>query len=199
MKKVLALMLALVLVLSLAACGGSSNSEEKKTDTSSEAQTSEAVTDVAKATVYSIGDIITTDVAKAAVSKIEFADSFGPCKLSDDYRFVCVSFSFENIGKNDLYFEYPYVDYNDGIQFKFENVDQITTDYARSVLLNSNKTLFNDNASSYTIKPLSGEITCTCAICVPKEVVDNKDAPLLVRFRIPTAVDYLQDFAYKVR
>ena len=100
MKKVLALILALVLVLSLAACGFVVKKSDK---------------------VYSIGATAKTDTTEIVVSNV---------KLDDVNDLVIVNFSIRNIGKKALnnYIitikgtstvldSIPYVDYNNGYEY----------------------------------------------------------------------------------
>ena len=100
MKKVLALVLALVLVLSLVACGLFVKKSNK---------------------VYSIGDTANTDTTEVFVSNVELD------KVND---LVIVIFSVKNIGKTALNSgistikgssvflqDIPYVDYNDGYEY----------------------------------------------------------------------------------
>ena len=194
MKKVLALLLAIALVLSLAACGGGSSS----------GNTSENTTTEATETVYSIGDTAKTDVAEVAVTKVEFADSYNDCYPDDGYQFACVTFTFKNIGKNTIpridkptdgwtkvLCSIPFVDYNNGYCFYVGDVKTKNHNYMDS-LFQSNQTLVD------SLAPLSNAVNCTSAIYVPNEVATNTSAPLLIKVMVPKS-EGTEIISYKVR
>lgn len=185
MKKVLALMLALVLVLSLASCGGGEN----KGDTSSKATE----------TVYKMGDTAKTDVAEVTVDEVTFEDSFNGCNSDNEHQYACVAFSFKNIGKTEIedssyIYEMPIVDYNNGYTFTIDEVedpDDPNNSYSTS-LLGTSDTLIDE------IKPLSDEVGCVSAIYVPNEVAEKTSAPLLIKFDLPKSKGS-ETVAFKVR
>ena len=184
MKKVLALLLALVLVLSLAACGGNSDSgKEKKDDTSSQAEK-----------VYSIGDTAKTDTTEIVVSNVQFNNMYNKYYADEGNQYIIVDFSIKNIGKTALtnwittnhgttflLYDIPYVDYNNGYEFEvYPHVGHLSL------------AMFSD------LKPLGKAITITSPIQVPEEVKTNTSAPLLVKLRVPNSTG-TEELTYKVR
>lgn len=183
MKKVLALVLALVLVLSLAACGGVGKS--------------------ADSTVHSIGDTVKTDVAEVVVKNVSFVDTFNDCVSDSDHQYVSVTFSFKNIGKTTIsqidisngftafVYEIPFVDYNNGYCFYVGDVKASGHNYDKS-LYGDERTLVDD------LEPLSEAKSFTSAIYVPNEVAENTSAPLLIKIYVPKSKGS-EVFTYKVR
>ena len=120
MKKVLALMMALVLVLSLVACGGSSDTGEKKEETpAADAATevatetpTEAPTEPAKTAIdLKVGDTTETDLFKMTIDSIEIKDEYSyrtsdistsTLYVEDGYKLLIMFGHFENKGTNTI-------------------------------------------------------------------------------------------------
>ena len=124
MKKVLALMLALVLVLSLAACGGGSNSSKKQDNTSQDNTSSVNKTDMPTesaidAKELKIGDKISLEYVNLTLDKFEISNGY-QFKSTDNssgisitneasidcpngMKLVCLNGKFTNKTKGDIF------------------------------------------------------------------------------------------------
>ena len=191
MKKTISLLLTLVMCLFLCACNSDSESEN----------------------VYEIGEMVSTDAAQLILNSYSFENSYRSIKLGqdgfDEGYFIVLKFTIKNIGKTNLqdpvlpdrwsngYFaEMVCVDYNDGFLFYCEPISDGTQEWS----IKSFYAPYDINI--HDIKPLSDAIDVETAIYVPKEVVDNTDAPLFAKIALPDSEGGhygTEIFTYKIR
>lgn len=112
MKKVIALMLALVMVVSLASCGGNETMSSNATETSTESETE------AQITKLSLKETVVTDIVGFTIKKAKFSyyasaksssyakpikkDDGGIFKASTGRVFVCLTFQVRNYDRGNL-------------------------------------------------------------------------------------------------
>ncbi len=178
MKKIVALLLAAVMCLSFVACGGS--------------------------TEYQVGDTFGTDAVELKLINASFGDEYyikeeGVIRAPNEGQtFILIDFSLKNIGKTKLgYFPTAdkkdtyipgaivTVDYNDGYTYSIDSFN--TTGYCTQ-----NPTLNN-------LEPLAEAATYSAYISVPKEVAENTDAPLLVKFHLVNSSGRGEVVTYSIR
>ena len=208
MKKVLALILALVLVLSLAACRGSSDSgEEKKDDTNpTEAMTEATVLD----SIYKIGDTFVTENREFTLDRIVFHNLLrnvfdrdyllpvypddreynyinkdnNPLKADSSHIMLMIEFRQKNLSKTTIS---PVDDYN--LRIEYSDGYIFTTDDCAM--------LYEDGVSGLIdMEPLSAEISCRAAFKLPLEIEKNTKEPLFLIVSIDGA-NYKYDLRTK--
>ena len=195
MKKVLSLLLALVMCLSLCACGGDASGGGIGGGT----------------TTYKIYDTASTDAVEVKLKSVSYEDEYYIKGKSDavpanGYTFVVIEFSVKNIGKTDLdYFPLPSgnytyipgaivcVDYNDGYTFWLDDVK------GKNGVTYDENDLYTNYPTLNELKPLGETATYKVAICVPYEVVDNTEAPLLIKFYLVKANGRSEVITYTIR
>jgi len=118
-----------------------------------------------------------------------------------------VNFSIKNIGKTDLSFFPTFyghesklpasivaVDYKDGYIFYVDDVvGKDGKNYDSSCFEGANKKLLSD------MKPLSGAETFEIAICVPNQIIEDADAPLLVKLNLLNSAGETEVAIYSIR
>ena len=187
MKKILAMLLTLTMFISITACGGNSAPSLK------------------------IGDTYSTDAVELTLLDVSYQpeySSFGSRIVPEEgHSFVVINFSMKNIGKNELVRipaangnESPYpadlvcIDYNDGYTFM---VDKVTgkdgQTYGDDCFAMPFDVTLND------LKPLDKGREFEAAICVPNEVVENEEAPLLVKFNLIDSKNSLETAIFSAR
>ncbi|MBQ9968757.1 MAG: hypothetical protein IJO88_08555 [Oscillospiraceae bacterium] len=201
MKKAIALILALLLCLSLVACSGNEQEERPATVPAIDVEVEETPV------LYQIGDTVSTDIIELVLLDVAYTASYGICTPKDGNSFIVTTFSLKNIGKTDLGFFPAFngsesicpdaivgVDYDDGYIFYAGDVDgndgQV---YQDSVFVNPDGRYLSD------LKPLSEAETFEVAICVPNQVVENTEAPLLIKFNLLNSADETMVAAYSLR
>ena len=193
MKKAVSLILALILLLSLCACG------EKKPSEATEPEE----------TLYAVGDTVSSDSAELVLTSYEVSETYGSSVAESDGIFIIVDFTLKNIGKSDLGFVFnkasgteskyfrviPTIDYNDGYLFTCGDVRLGGSVCDWSCFTDSDVEFISD------LKPQGKTATAQVAIYVPREIVENEEAPLLIKMSIPSASgeNGTETFTYKVR
>ena len=202
MKKKLVLLLATLMCISLCACG---RSESSTNEVSVENTTK---TDEKEITENEIGDTVSTDVAEVVLLNVSYEDTYGIVTPKEGYSFVVVDFSLKNIGKTNLA-PFPTqgqgksyvlgdivsVDYNNGYTFFVDNVEgkDGSTYNESSMKKTSDDLLISD------LKPLSDAATAQAAICVPNEVVENTNTPLLIKINLLNSEGEKVTAVYSIR
>lgn len=201
MRKLMALILAATMALSLCACGGSDTSTTPKTEAQEE---SEPVVEA-----KSIGDTISTDAVEVSLLDVSYEAVYlgGEIIPKEGHSFVVVEFSLKNVGKVELGMfpsvkggtsstprDIVCVDYDDGYTFTVDDVEGNNGE-------NYVKDFFVEPSNVYlsALKPLEDAKTFKVAICVPNEVVENTDAPLLVKFNLLNAEETLETAIFSAR
>ena len=214
MKKIITLLLVLVMVLSLCACGGEKASEttnKTSDDTGSIEEIdaeSEGETEATEAEqiINNIGDTVSTDIVEATLIDVSFEDTY-LVTPKDGYSFVIVDFSMKNIGKNNfgmfignggnktkLPSSLVAIDYNDGYTFICDDVEEKNGSIADdSCFCHPNNAYVDD------LKPFGEGETYKVAICVPNEVVENTEAPLLIKLYLMNSQYESEVAVYSVR
>ena len=211
MKKVLALMLALVLVLFLAACGSSG---ENKDDTSAEAlETAETTTDQL---VYKIGDTVNSELYDFTVKSASFIDSieggietttyFSDESITkeynaypkDGYSIVKIDLTIGYHGKyrNTLSLGGLYLNYDDGgLKFfpRDSQVDTTQIDPVPSEAENASITFKYNKDSDFDVDISDPDafkpVDRTFYFFVDKEVETETSNSLSLEFELPTKND----------
>lgn len=212
MKKALSFLLALVMCLSLCACGGDENKTTEPESTIPEATV--PPTTEAPPVIYKIGDEISTDAMKVVLLNVEFADKYFNhlnmvCDPVDDaYTFLVVEFSVQNIGKTNFGgFSSPNggktteigdmvaVNYDDGYIFGADDVNC----YNYGIVFDSQLMSYTGVKTINNLKPLSEATTAKVAIIVPNQVKENTDAPLCIRFLLQNSNGDEVEVLYTIR
>lgn len=187
MKKFIAIIMVLTMFISITACGGNSMP------------------------ALNVGDTYSTDAVELTLLDVSYQpeySSFGGSIIPEEgYTFVVIDFSMKNIGKNGLVRipaanggESPYpadlisIDYNDGYTFM---VDKVTGENGQTYGDDCFAMPFDVTLSD--LKPLDKGRNFEAAICVPNEVVENTDAPLLVKFNLIDSKNSLETAIFSVR
>lgn len=195
MKKFLALLLSGLLCFSLCAC-------DKGNDTPN---TTNPVQEINK-----IGDTIGTDAVEVKLKEVSYKDEYVTDEYitvtpKSGYSFVVVNFSLKNVGKTDLtYFHIPNgstyipgkivsVDYNDGYTFMLDDVT------VESGVVYSETNFYTNYPTLDKLKPLGEGATYEVAICVPDEVIENTEAPLLIKFFLVNSNRASEVVTYTIR
>ena len=175
MKKVLALVLALVLVLSLAACGGSG---EKKEDTADKTEATESedqgYKEIKIGETYSVPDFADITITKFDFSEEATSPDSDGINLRPNDGYVCANIYYDvkYIGKSKAdssEFKPGWLDYNDGYVFNLETFYYYNTGIDSWLNLGE-------------IDPLSPEFSCKACFFVPVEVKNNEGNPLCIGF-----------------
>lgn len=189
MKKMCILILSVVMGISLCACGKTTTAE--KGIVSNE-----------------IGDAVSTDAAELVLLNVSYEDTFGSVTPKEGYSFVVVDYTLKNIGKTDFgYFltatggrsmcmeSIVSIDYNDGYIFYVDDVEGADgKNYDKNYMYQMSDYLYIRD-----LKPLSDAVTVQAAICVPNEVIENTDAPLLIKFNLLNANEEDVTAVYSIR
>lgn len=143
-----------------------------------------------KSSVFQLGDTVSTDSMEFTLTAVSREPQFSIVVPPEGYSFIVVDFTLKNIGKTEWGFidkvdggsskqvsSIIYIDYNDGYIFDVDDVKDVNGDIwvEHSFVRPSDSTFYDDE-----FKPLHEAVDCTVAICVPNEVVTNKDANLLI-------------------
>ena len=184
MKKAMSLILALMMCLSLCACGGE------------------------KTTLATVGTTTGSEIVELTVSDIKFYDGEYPFYSVEKagHTFVTVLFTLKNIGKDNLGFwpdvvhgngtKLPsgilYIDYSDGYKFYCADVRGDDGD-------NYHVSVFYEGDLLDEVKPLGDAIGYAVAICVPNEAIENTEAPLNLNFYLPSSKDKTVTISYDLR
>lgn len=200
MKKTISLLMALVLCLSLCACGGESNtSSADNTPTAQE---------------LSIGDIITTDIIEFSLTRVEFADQLKHTTFStgqqpdteymlptteyqsnktfvadEGYTFLSYSYSLKYTGKEEIEVETAMgisADYNNGYTFEVWSDAYMWSNYI---------SIDGDTK----LKPLDPPGEGRGCMKVPEEVSTNSTVPLKINISIPNGDGSTTDAVYIIR
>ena len=182
MKKTISLLLALVMCLSLCACGGGS-SDSSETTEATHAPTAEETEALAEpeaielvlGETYSLPLFDITITGFDFTEKATFPEGGSFClRPQDGYVTANLYYDVNYTGKAKFYstgFSPALIDYNDGYTFYLETFYYYDTGV--DAWLNSGD-----------IDPLCPEFSCKACFFVPLEVSENKDAPLFVKFNI---------------
>jgi|GEM_PF-1923139 hypothetical protein len=175
MKKVITILLAAVLTLSLVACGSGNGNTDAPTPSSTPAQ--EAIPE-SENIVLQLNETVTIGDYELTVTGINFTDSAldpskdgsieGSFAPQDGYTCLNIYFIVKYNGKTKIMFPYFAnwgVDYNNG--FIFESEREWFYDGGVKAWLNFGE-----------IQPLTPAFDCMYSFFVPLEVRDNQDAPL---------------------
>jgi len=212
MKKLMALVLAMIMLVSFAGCGGNNEvAEEGK----AEAPEQEDEVQEETKTFYEMGNPAGTDAVEVVlesydVSPVYALNIYEDLIPKEGYSFVVVNYSIKNVGKTDLGF-FPCadgknesicaetivsVDYNDGYIFYVDEVELFNgKTYGRDFFVGGE----NEDVYLDDIKPLSPAVSYEVAICVPNEVIENTDAPLLIKFNLLNSNNEKVVVSYKIR
>ena len=173
MKKVLALVLALVLVLSLVACGGGDKKENTGTIPAE----------------ISLNDTITANDYEFSITKTEFLNDWSPIfgqpieHYSDGSVFFVVHSTLKNVGKTERLepFDFMTLEYGDGYTF-------------HPVKICYYDTSLNSFVGYITVLPVLSDATpYLTGFEVPEQVKTGND-PLTINVSI-----YGEEYTYKVR
>ena len=184
MKKAISLLLALVLCLSLCACGGGNDAPNTpETTEATQAPTAEAteVSTEPETIELVIGETYSFPAFDITITGFDFTEkatfpdggSFS-LRPQDGYVTANLYYDVKYTGKATYYSSYLspfYIDYNDGYMFNLETFYYY--DSGVDAWLNSGD-----------IDPLTPEFPCKACFFVPLEVSENTDAPLFVKFMI---------------
>ena len=215
MKKVLSLLLAFVMCLSLCACGGGNT--DASVDDETTAPTTEAPVDkddVSTEKEYSLGDTITTDIIEFSLTRVEFADQLKYATFStgeqpdaeymlpttepqsnktfvadEGYTFLSYSYSLKYTGKEEIEVETAMgisADYNNGYTF----------DVWSDAYMWSNYVSIDGDTKLKPLDPLGEGRGC---MKVPEEVSTNSAAPLKINVSIPNGDGTTTDAVYIIR
>lgn len=182
MKKTKSLILALMMCLSLCACGGNEKPETNE-DVETTIETEALATEPSEpeAIELMLGETYTLPLFDITITGFDFTEkatfpeggSFS-LKPQDGYVTANLYYDVNYTGKTKLYstgFSPALIDYNDGYTFYLETFYYYDTGV--DAWLNSGD-----------IDPLCPEFSCKACFFVPLEVSENTDAPLLVKFNI---------------
>ena len=215
MKKALSLILALVLCLSLCACGG--DKANKTPNATTATPTSETET-------FEVGTTVRTEVAEFTLTEVNdgvrsalqvlfVAGDIGQEYLSEDitladlpediiallrnkqltYSLMMLTFTIKNIGKDTL---------NDFVSFPDQGGqtrvldDLVRINYNDGYIFKAGDRI---GAGYLDMEPLSPATEYDVTINVPEEVLLNTDAPLLVEVALPDGNGNTTIFTYKIR
>ena len=181
MKKAISLLLALVMCLSLCACGGGNDTPEKTeatqapTTEATEAPTEPEAIELVIGETYSFPAFDITITGFDFTEKATFPEggSFS-LRPQDGYVTANLYYDVKYTGKATYYSSYlspAYIDYNDGYMFSLETFYYY--DSGVDAWLNSGD-----------IDPLTPEFPCKACFFVPLEVSENTSATLFVKFMI---------------
>ena len=184
MKKAISLLLALVMCLSLCACGGGNDAPNTpETTEATQAPTAEAteVSTEPETIELVIGETYSFPAFDITITGFDFTEkatfpdggSFS-LRPQDGYVTANLYYAVKYTGKATYYSSYLspfYIDYNDGYMFNLETFYYY--DSGVDAWLNSGD-----------IDPLTPEFPCKACFFVPLEVSENTDAPLFVKFMI---------------
>lgn len=187
MKKFLALLLSVLLCFSLCACSKGTDTQNTTNPTNK------------------IGDTAGTDAVEVKLNGVSYKDEYVTVTPQSGYSFVVVNFSLKNVGKTDLsYFHIPNgstyipgkivsVDYNNGYTFMLDDVK------GASGTVYSENDFYTNYPNLNELKPLGEGATYKVAICVPDEVIDNTEAPLLIKFFLVNSNRASEVVTYTIR
>lgn len=215
MKKILALLLAAVMSLSLVACGGktSNNNQNETTET--------PTTEAPAATEYAIGEAFGTDSVECVVTEVRWVtqedinnyneshdfsstntvmasslfngyafygiSGFNPS--SSKYPYLCVTFTLQNVGKTIV--EPTIQDNNWGAAFNSYG--------SISVIYDDGYTFDAEEGFNGTLEILGDAIKEGRIFEVPSQVSENEDKPLKVKITLPTSNGETEEFIVTVR
>ena len=192
MKKAISLLLALVLCLSLCACGGSNTDTPKTT----EAPTTKATEPLAEETIYKLGDIIETDLFKITPSFTGYAYELANWPdenfMTPAGQFSGTSAYSANEGKTAMYGEVQ-IEYIGNEKSDVSLNMSISVDYDNGYIFQGSDVDMGNCVSidgdwkyngQMTFEPLSNYNTRILRYCVevPEQVETNNDKALLVTF-----------------
>lgn len=217
MKKVISLLLALVLCLSLVACSGGNDTPEANETPSAEASTTEAP----GATEYAIGDAFGTDSVECIVTDVVWVtqedvinfnethdfnsgntvmasslfngytfygiSGFNP--NSTKYPYLCVTFTLQNVGKTLV--EPTIQDNNWGAAFNSYG--------SISVIYDDGYTFDAEEGFNTTLEILGDAFKEGRIFEVPAQVYENEDKVLKVKITLPNANGETEEFIVSVR
>ena len=185
MKRAISLCLALLLCLGLCACGGTSE------------------------TIYSIGDTVMTDMVELQLTKVvydyQYPSPYEFLHPPAGKTFIQVNFSIKNIGKttvetlpardgeNSSILDSLWLDYNDGYIF------MISKEGITNSLGEINRGFLFIESYDFPLEPLSQALDCHPVFCVPKEVIENKEAPLSFSINLPSSDSTYTTMTFKLR
>ena len=205
MKKALALLLALVMVLPLAACGGGNNTTDTigasaETTASENVAVSEHEEDT-EPQVFHLNETIQAgnyelsihDVRVEKNVRIGFSTGAKQFRSENGY-FVCVTYSFKNIGKSDILANRGVftLNYADGYQFYCDSSLYLHGPY--SDLYEHGGT----QEASTILKTLGDEVYFLEAFDVPNQVVEDTDSPLFLTLNA-ALLDTTANTQYNIR
>ncbi len=208
MKKIFALILAVALVLSLTACGGGGggagdtntpsggNGDTTSTDTPSGGEDSTLQSETStQPEMKELGETITTENFEFTLKQAIFGtnlycnpsspdflivdgdDSALSICAANDRAYVAIAYTLNYIGKTSLRWTPAIsVDYNDGYTFSdaaYLNSNVIYKEYEKW-----------HNNTSIVLEPLSPEREFRFVFDVPKEVIENTDAPVKINISL---------------
>lgn len=205
MKKTISLLLALVICLSLCACGDNEKKEEPATENTVIMETTtEAVAEESEE--LSLGDKVADEYFEVSITRAEFCQTLNAdpkhegfmlplaeadrgsvsTSLSANEGEVYLSYSFEYkyIGKAEQTFGTCFitmVQYNNDYNF-FKNYYNVRHSTVWEVLSADNLPPLSLTSASKTYKPLDPTVyEVRGFISLPKEIAENTDAPLLIK------------------
>ena len=185
MKKAISLLLALVLCLSLCACGDSNDtSKENNSEASTMAPVAEPTeTEPTESGTIELvlGETYSLPLFDITITGFDFTEKAtfpegGSFSLRPQNGYVTANlyYNVNYTGKTQFFssgFSPAFIDYNDGYIFNLETFYYY--DSGVDAWLNSGD-----------IDPLCPEFSCKACFFVPLEVSENTDAPLFVKFNI---------------
>lgn len=198
MKKLLALMLSAVVMVSLTACGNESNNSDNDSTTNE----------------LSVGDTLNSDIIEFTLTRVEFADQLKYASFStgtppdpeymlptdepqsnstfvadDGYTMLSYSYTLKYTGKEEIEVDTAMgitASYDDGYTFEVWSDAYMWSDY-----------ISTDGDTK--LKPLDPQGEGRGCMKVPDEVADNTDKPLKITVSIPNGDGSTVDAVYTIR
>ena len=219
MKKVLSLLLALVMCLSLCACGGGSTN-----NTNTENSTPDTNTSNTTPVVHRIGDTVTTKMFNCTLGRAEFAEEVGNYRLDgyllpdgklavgetahyakDGYKLLSFTFELTYLGTTEYSFSLGQSDGMD-LMVKFDNTYEFDSfvisgstfpigEWDKACELKSGHTMTSLSNPAFKFAPLDETVhEFRAYIEVPDKVAESIDKPAEI---IITLCD--EDVVYSIR
>lgn len=198
MKKYLSLILAVIMLLSLAACSGNGGQTANATQEPTEAPTAEPTEEP----MLKIGDTYSGEIVDITINSVSYIDkiengiyrSFGPYNsknkslsilAEEGYSFVKIDFSYNYHGKTTgTYWFLFYLDYDDG--YTFGSLKDHSKNTPSSGVGFSEYYTINKSHTSITVDdPLTDNHGTATAYLVINNSAINTDKPLVIKTLVP--------------